>query len=93
MFSRNRFLLLSPRRTAPTFAFLGESHIDLKPLIIAIKRVGSPSVVSDAFTSSSRLSALSDRRSASSCPPCRWQSVEPQAIDPDIVSVLRKKEG
>ena len=93
MFSRNRFLLLSPWGTAPTFAFLGESHIDLKPLVIAINGVGSPSVVFDEFTSSSRPSASSDRRSASWCPPCQWQSVEPQVLDPGIVSVLRKKEG
>jgi hypothetical protein len=93
MFSRNRFLLLSPWGTVPTLALLGESHADLKPLIIAIKRVGSPSVVSDGCTSFLRPAALIARRSASSCPPCQWQGVEAQVLDPGIVSVLQKREG
>lgn len=84
MFSRYRFLLLSPRGTAPTLAFVGGSHADFKLLIIAIKRVGSSPFASDACTSSSRLAALWAR---SPCGPCQWQRVESQVLDCGVASV------
>lgn len=89
MFSRYRFLL-SPWGTAPTLAFVGGSHADLKPLIFAIKRVGSSPFASDACTSPSRPAALFGRSSGG---PCRWQSVESPVLDSGVVSVLQKKEG